>query len=312
MIVTILVHKIISLFLILFAGFFLVRFKFMDVAQSRGISEISLFLITPCVLITAFQIEYSDSLRDGLILGLIAAILVHIGLIALTYLFSRLFHFRNVEIASIIYTNAGNLIIPLVVSILGPEWVIYTCSFMAVQTVLMWTHGRAIVKGETSFNFVKIFLNINMLSIFCGFALFLLDIKIWSPLKDAMDSLGIMIGPCAMLVAGMLIGKMQLKDIISFKRLPLVILMRLLFLPSLMLLLLLGLGYFASDVPNAHAVLLVTLLATVAPSASTIVQMAQVYDSEPQYASAINVANTLTCIITIPIFVMFYEMFATI
>ena len=37
------------------------------------------------------------------------------------------------EQASLIYTNAGNLIIPLVTAVLGPEWVIYSSMFQLVQ-----------------------------------------------------------------------------------------------------------------------------------------------------------------------------------
>lgn len=309
MIVTILVYKIISLFLILVAGFSLVRFKVIEADHSRTLSEISLYLICPCVFISAFQIEYTPAVRDGLLLGLGAAVFIHILLISLAFFLEKLLHLRAVEKASIIYTNAGNLIIPIVAAVLGPEWLIYTCPYMGVQAALMWSHGRAIVKGEVGFDIRKIFLNINIVSIAFGLLLFLLDIKIWPPLLDAMQSMAVMIGPCAMLVAGMLIGKMRLGELLNFRRLPLVVLIRLLFLPVLTMVCLVFLGKLVS-IPDSERVLLVTLLATVAPSASTIVQMAQVYDNEPQYASAINVGTTMLCILTIPMFVMLYEMFA--
>ena len=42
-------------------------------------------------------------------------------------------HLDAVEKASMIYSNAGNLIIPIVTAVLGKEWVIYSSAFLSVQ-----------------------------------------------------------------------------------------------------------------------------------------------------------------------------------
>ena len=52
--------------------------------------------------------------------------------------------------------------------------------------------------------------------------------------------------------------------------------------------------------------LLISLMAVITPSATTIVQLAQLYDREPVYASTINVMTTLVSIVTMPLMVMFY------
>lgn len=62
----------------------------------------------------------------------------------------------------------------------------------------------------------------------------------------------------------------------------------------------------AAMVPEGQTILLITLLATITPSASTITQMAQVYGKDADYASAINVVTTLLCIVTMPLMVMLY------
>ena len=53
--------------------------------------------------------------------------------------------------------------------------------------------------------------------------------------------------------------------------------------------------------------LLVSLLATCTPSASTITQMAQIYGKDADYASAINVVTTLLCIFTMPLMIGLFE-----
>ena len=49
-------------------------------------------------------------------------------------------------------------------------------------------------------------------------------------------------------------------------------------------------------------------LPTMTPSASTVTQMAQVYDNDADYANMINVFTVLVCIATMPLMVMAYEM----
>ena len=61
-----------------------------------------------------------------------------------------------------------------------------------------------------------------------------------------------------------------------------------------------------SSVPDSRSILLVTLLAAITPTASTIPQMAQLYDQDAAYASAINVMTTLLAVVTMPVFVYFY------
>ena len=63
-----------------------------------------------------------------------------------------------------------------------------------------------------------------------------------------------------------------------------------------------------SSVPDSRSILLVTLLAAITPTASTIPQMAQLYDQDAAYASAINVMTTVVCVVTMPLMVMLYMM----
>ena len=53
-------------------------------------------------------------------------------------------------------------------------------------------------------------------------------------------------------------------------------------------------------------ILLISLMAVITPSATTVVQLAQLYDQDPVYASTINVMTTLVSIITMPLMVMLY------
>ena len=88
------------------------------------------------------------------------------------------FCLNEVEIASIYYSNSGNLIVPIVTFILGQEWVLYGCVFMSVQLVFIWTHCKKIISREASYDWRKIVLNINMISIALGAILFFAQIHL--------------------------------------------------------------------------------------------------------------------------------------
>ena len=303
----ILINKIISLALIMALGFVMVKLRFLQSEDSKSLSKIMMYLIMPCVSISAFQVEFTPDVRNGLLLAVGAAVVIHVMLLVLNDILKKLLHLDPLEQVSVMYSNAGNLIIPLVTAILGPEWVIYTSGFCIVQMFLIWSHGKSIVCEEKSFDIKKVLLNINMLAIFTGIILLLLGIRLPALIKETMDSVGSMIGPAAMMVTGMLIGGMDVRKIFTYKRVWLVAALRLLLVPLLVIPLLKFTG-IAQLVLNGVRVLMITLLATTTPSASTIVQFAQVFDRDAEYASAINVLTTLLCIGTIPVMVWLYQL----
>ena len=306
-VIGILINKIVSLALIMALGFVLVKLRFLQPEDSKSLSRITMYLIMPCVSISAFQVEFTPDVRNGLLLAVGAAVVIHVMLLLLNGILKRLLHLNPLEQVSVIYSNAGNLIIPLVTAILGPEWVIYTSGFSVVQMFLLWSHGKSIVCEEKSFDLKKVLLSINMISIYVGVALLLLGIRLPALIKDTMDSVGSMIGPAAMMVTGMLIGGMDVRRIFARRRVWLVAALRLLLVP-LMVIPLLKFTGVAQLVPNGVSILMITLLATTTPSASTLVQFAQVFDRDAEYASSINVLTTLLCIATIPVMVQLYQM----
>ena len=259
MISLILAEKIFSLFLIMFMGYAVVHWGLLHAEDSKTLSLISLYLISPCVIISAFQVQYTPDVLHGLLLALAAAVLLHVGIIVVVNLLGHALHLDAVEKASMIYSNAGNLIIPIVTAILA------------------------------------------------GAALFLLHIQLPAVIEDSLDMVGSAIGPISMIILGMLMAGMTFKKILGYRRLWLVTALRLVGIP-LAAVALLKLSGLAHLVPDGQTILLVSLLATCTPSASTITQMAQIYGKDADYASAINVVTTLLCIFTMPLMVALYQL----
>ena len=65
MISILLAGQLAVLFLIMGCGFLLVKLHLVRSEESRTLSVITLYLIMPCVILNAFQIDYSREIRDG-------------------------------------------------------------------------------------------------------------------------------------------------------------------------------------------------------------------------------------------------------
>ncbi len=103
----------------------------------------------------------------------------------------------------------------------------------------------------------------------------------------------------------MLAAEVDFKKVLSNKRLYLVLVMRMLVCPLLILMLLKAV-YPIIPVANADKILLISFLACMTPAAATVMQFAQLYEKEEDFAVAVNIVTTLACIITMPIFVALY------
>ena len=302
-----LLEQIVQLFLCIVLGWLLVQLRLLKPEDSRVLSKVCLYLVTPCVIINAFQIQRTPELLQGLTLSLGAAIGIHVLFFIATALLCRPLHLTPVEQASLIYTNSGNLIIPLVTAVLGSEWVIYCSMFQLVQQFPMWSHCRIILSGDRNISLKKILLNVNIVSVLVGVLLFLLNLSLPSVIAGTMKSIAATIGPLSMFVAGMLMGDQDLLAVLRIRSIWKVAFLRLIVLPLVVLGILKYSG-LASLVPDGESILLISLLAASAPAASNVTQIAQLYGHEGDYASAINVITTLFCIGTMPLMVLLYQL----
>lgn len=302
-----LMEQIAELFLMIFMGFLIVKTGLLKDDDSKVLSKIVLYLIIPCVIINAFQVDYTMDTVKGLLIALAASVMLQIILLIIISAFGKLLHLNEVEIASIYYSNSGNLIVPIVTFILGQKWVLYGCVFMSVQLIFLWTHCKKILSREPSYDWKKIVLNINMISIFIGIVLFFTRIRLPEIIGNTLSAVGSMIGPASMFVTGMLFAGMNLKQIFANKRVYFISFLRLISVPLLSLILL-KFSHLASLSADGNQIMLIVFLAVITPSASTVTQMCQVYGNDSRYASAINVVTTLFSIVTMPLMVMLFQM----
>ncbi|MBE5790501.1 MAG: AEC family transporter [Clostridiales bacterium] len=301
-----LAEKIGELFLILFATAALVKAGVFQAEYSRVLSRISLYFVTPCVVFNSFQKELTAEVQQGLLITVVLAALFHLLFFLVAFALRKFWKATEVERASIVFTNAGNLIIPLVTYTLGPEWVIYVVGYLLVFNVLFWTVGIRMFAGKSAVSLRKVLLNPNILAVAAGTALMLSGLSLPRPLAVAFGDVAGMIGPLSMMITGMVVGSMKFRDWFANRRVFGVVLFRMVLCSGLAVLLA-ALSGISNMIPFGKSVVMIPLLSALAPSASNINQVAILYGRDASYASAINILTTLSCIATIPLWILLYD-----
>ncbi len=302
-----LVEQIVVIFLMMAIGYVIVKIRLFKTEDSSVLSNLVVYICFPCVIINSFQIELTARTTKGLLLAVAAAATAHAFMLLAVWILEKPLRLNSIEKVSIIYTNAGYLVIPLVSAVLGEEWVFYTTAFLLVQNLLTWTHGVSVLKGESERNYRKILLNPNIIALAAGILLFAVQIRLPAVLSSCVESMSGLVTPASMLVIGMVIGDVDLGWVFCQKRPYLICLIRLVVIP-----LAAAAGFAAVERAGLHAdaeyILLIVLIAVAAPVAAIITQLAQIYDRDVRYASVINVMSVVFCIFTMPLAVLIYEL----
>ena len=297
--------QIAQFFIMIIMGYTLVKLKIVKSEDSKVLSMVCLYLIMPCVIINSFLIEFTPEKLKGLGLAVGVAIVIHFVAWVFIRILGKVLNFNPVEKASVMYSNAANMVIPVVMSVLGDEWVLYSSAFVSVQLVLLWTHCKSMLSNEKGFELKKIYTNINLIAIFIGILLFITKIHIPSVLQGTLKSVGGTVAPISMIITGMIMAGAELKKVFSNGRIYLVLFFRMIFFPFIVFMIIYFTG-ITKVIDNGAMILLVTFIATITPTASSITQMAQVYGNNEQYAGAINIMTTIVSIVTMPIIVALY------
>lgn len=298
--------QIISMFIMIAVGIVLNKTGILPKEAGTYLSKVALKVLLPCAILNAFQIEFRDEIRNGLILAFVLAIVFNVILIVVPQILKKWLKLSVIEQVSLSYPNSGEILIPLVVSVLSKELQVYCCAFMIVQLFFIFTHGEMLISGQSKLHIRHILGNVNMIAI--GIALFLFFLKIQLPVVavTVVNSFSEMLAPTCMLAIGVSVGTCNLKHIWGDKRTYMDCFLRLICMPFIILMLI-KISGVGNIMEGAKEIILVSFMATASSVSATITNMAYTYQKEEQKASVINVMSVLFLVLTLPIMVMLYQ-----
>ena len=146
-----------------------------------------------------------------------------------------------------------------------------------------------------------------MIALAAGLVLMLLRVRLPDVLDTAMEGLGSMVGPCSMLVIGMVITKHDLRKVFTNRRAYAICLGRLLVMPASLLLLFLATGIFGRY-PALVPIFQVCFIALSTPTASTVSQLAVLYNRKAYESGVYSVISMALCVVTMPLMLAVFQM----
>lgn len=289
--------KIIEMFIILLVGAGAYKAGIADEETGSRLTRILLNIISPCVILLSYQIDFDKERLYGLAVTAILSFVSFVIAIAVSKIAvsKKTGPDMAVERMSIVYSNCGFIGIPLIDGILGGEGVFYMTAYLTVFNLFVWSHGIMLMSGksESVKKTARSLINPSNAAIILGVFLFLTGIKLPEIIREPVGLIGGMNTPAAMLISGINLAQSDFLGGLKNKRTYIVSLSKLIAVPGLTLLLLMAAG---AD----RSISITILTAAACPSGAMGTMFALQYKKNSQYASNLLTITTALSLITIP------------
>ena len=294
----ILLQQMIVLFIYMMIGYFCCKKDYLNIETSDKISWIVVNVANPGLIINAAV--NGDGAVAGKELFYITglAIILFVSLILVGLVVPVLFRIpkeqRGIFNSMSTFNNIGFMGFPIISATFGNEALLYASVFVLPFNALIYTYGISKIGGKGSeFEFKKM-LNIGVIACFISVIICVFQLHVPEFVKTTTAGLSDLTAPLSMMVIGISLTQMDLKEMFMDAKLIGFSLFKLLVIPVLGMLIILQLV----DNEMLQSVCMI-MMAT--PAASITVMLAQQYNGDVEMASKGVALTTVLSVITIPI-----------
>lgn len=287
--------KIGSFLLLLLAGAAGKKLGFFNKDMENSFSRFMVNICVPCLMINSMTgADLPPEKAFFLRLLSITAVTLLLALIfgyAGSFLISRDRAERRFYVILMTVCNTGNIGQPVSQMLFGELGTVYSALFSLMSTLVLWTIGVWLMAGSRKFDWRQ-FCTPIMAAIVLGFSLFLLRVQLPTVLSHAMEDLGNMTGPLAMLIVGCNLADQGIKALANSKLVRFLVVKQVLLLAALLPVLRLLFGEI-EDV--GIAVVLASM-----PTAVNVVAFAYDQHQDGQAAASAVLGSTLVSLALLP------------
>jgi len=291
--------QVLILFVLMAVGFTARKVKILTPEGIKSITELMLYVVTPCLFINSFQQEYDPTLIKGFFIAAAAAVVCHVVAIALAILLIRDKDKarRSVFRFGIVFSNCGYMSLPLQQALLGKEAVFYGASYIAAFNIFLWTYGLALMcNGKERISVKKAIVNPGTLSVMVGLLLFFLGVDLPDIIGKPIEYLAALNTPLPMMIIGYHIASLNFKTVLRSKGEYIMLVTRLIVMPLLMLAVLFLVGI--------RGTLLVScVISASAPVAAMGTMYASKYGGAAELSASCVAVSTLLSVVTMTLIV---------
>lgn len=295
-----LTNQIILMFCLMLVGVLINKVGFMKESTSNDLTNILLYVVSPCLIINAFEQDYSAKRIQQFLLVAIGILLFYIiAIISAHFIFRRIKNpnLRRITQYGSVYSNAGFMGIPLVSSLFGAEGVFFAVVSLAGFNIFSWTHGISLFRTEDNnetIDWKQILLNPNIIAIVLGLIMFLTSFKIPGTLNQVVKYVGSVNTPLSMIIIGNSLANIKFSKEMLDKNIGLTIVLRNLVFPIIMVFLLKALGV-------SQVALYTTVIMAACPVAGIVVLFTLQAHDDAGPAISLMSLSTILSLITIPL-----------
>ena len=294
--------QVLSLFAIIVIGYILYKAdvvpKNTDTVLSRLLSLVMLPALCFKTLISNLTADVISYKWPFLVFGLAAVSFSYIIAILLSKVFTKDKYQRHIYTYSFTIANLGYMGYTLIGSVFGSEMLANMLIFAVPFNIFIYTVGYSTLRGYEKVT-LKSLVNPVCIALLLGAVIGLTGIKLPAFVVDVADTLGDCMGPTAMLVTGFVIAQYKLLDLLKNYRIYIASVLRLIVLPTVIVLLLKLCG-------ASKEIIIVALGSTAMPlGLNTVVFPASCGKDTTTGASMALISNVMG-VITIPLIFMLF------
>ena len=298
------IGQVLIILLLLLVGGVSYKVGFIGEKTADQMAGFALKVVTPCVIVNAFQIDYDPQKLNNMLIAAALAVVTHIISIAIAKLiFPNGRDGNRVRRFAAIYCNCGFMGIPLIEGTVGKEGVLYACVYMVVFQAILWSHGVLTIKGGfKNVKFYKIFINAGTIGISIGLPLFFYSVSLPTVVSETVRHVANLNTPLAMIISGVFVAKSNIFKAFVSARNYLSIFIRHLLIPFIVMAMILFL-------PISKTVAITILIISACPTASAVTLFASQYGSKNdlETASRLLTLSNVLAVVTIPLVVVAYD-----
>ncbi len=258
--------QVITLFLLIFCGFFSAKGKLVDENGISTLNKIVLYFALPALTLYGLQKDASPELIHDLIL----VFFISLAIMILSEPNERRSVLTNLSMLS----NSAYMGYPVVIATLGEDMLIYAVVFVGAFNLMCWTFGSFFFGGISAIQPKKLLTNPSLIAVLVGLVLFLTGWRLPGFINDALSMMGNVTTPLAMFVIGARLIDLRFAHLQDWKLLL------------------------------ACALRLIMYICTAMPCAATTAMQSEMYHCDNSLASRGVALSTAFSILTLPLMLL--------
>lgn len=296
--------NVLIILIYLVIGFLLVKLKKVKSEHAKSFSGVLIYVCQPCMVINSIiQIEYSmDKMKNSGMFFIVTLILqLLICLILYLVLKGKLSESKyRVLILATISGNVGFMGLPIITALFPNNPIVssYSTMFLVSMNLIVFTIGVYLLTNEKKYMSIKnVLTNVTSLALYVAIIIYLMQIKLPSLVSNAIGIFSKMTTPLCMIILGMRLASMDIKETFTNKFAYVVAFCKLILFPLFAYII--ASRLITDEVFKRSLIVLCS-----APSAAIILSMAEMYECEQKLAANILLITTILSIITMPLLML--------